>query len=48
MDTFKRILTEEGELKEQTTIVLKQALDYKNKYLSNKHGDLFLGVDLLI
>ena len=34
MDTLKRILIEERELSEQNYCCLKQALNYKNKYLS--------------
>ena len=48
MDVLKKILIEENEFNDVNYYYIQLALEYKNKYLSNKHGDLFLTVDSLI
>ena len=48
MGALKKILTEENEFNDVNYYFMQQALKYKNKYLMNKHGDLFLTVDSLI
>ena len=42
MDALKKILIEENEFSDVNQYYMQLALEYKNKYLSNKHGDLLL------
>ena len=48
MDALKKILIEENEFNDINYYYMQLALEDKNKYLLNKHGDLFLVVDSLI
>ena len=48
MDVLQIILLEEGEFNDQNYLLMKSALKYKNTYLTDKNGDLFLTVDSLI
>lgn len=43
-----KILKEEKEHNDVNYFYMKQALDYKEKYLQNKDGDMFLTVNFLI
>ena len=48
MDALKKILIEENKFNDVNYYYIQLALKYENKYLLNKHGDLFLMVDSLI
>ena len=48
MDALKKILIEENKFNDVNYYFMQQALKFKNKYLMNKHGDLFLTVDSII
>ena len=48
MDVLKKKLIEESEFSDMNYYFMQLALKYRNKYLMNKHGDLFLTVDSLI
>ena len=48
MNSLKKILIEEGELNNMNYYFMKDALEYRDKYLMNKDGDIFLTVDSLI
>ena len=48
MDVLQIILLEEGEFNDQNYLLMKSSLEYKNTYLTDKNGDLFLTVDSLI
>ena len=43
-----KILKEEKEYNDLNYVNMKTMLDYKEKYLQNKHGNIFLEVDSLI
>ena len=47
MNSLKKILIEKGELNDMNYYFMKDALEYRNKYLMNKDGDMFLTVDSL-
>ena len=48
MDVLQIILLEEDEFNHSNYLLMKPALEYKNTYLTDKNGDLFLTVDSLI
>ena len=47
-EAIVKILKEENEYSDLNYFNMKTALDYKEKYLQNKEGDMFLTVDSLI
>ena len=48
MDKLQIILLEEGEFTDQNYELMQSALEYRNTYLIDKNGNLFLTVDSLI
>ena len=48
MEALKQILIEEDKFNDVNLYYMQLALKYKNRYLTNKHGNLFLTVDSLI
>ena len=48
MDVLQIILLEKGEFNNHNYLLMKSALKYKNTYLVDKNGDLFLTADSLI
>ena len=48
MEALKQILIEEDEFNDVNLYYMQLVLNYKNRYLTNKHGNLFLMVDSLI
>ena len=48
MDVLQIILLEEDEFNHSNYLLMKSALEYKNTYLTDKNGDLFLTIDSLI
>ena len=48
MDVLQIILLEEDEFKDQNYLLMTSSLEYKNTYLTDKNGDIFLTVDSLI
>ena len=48
MDTLQKILIEEGNYNDVNYFFMQTALKYKNTYLKNKNGDIFLTLDSLI
>ena len=48
MDALKKILIEENEFNDVNCYYIQLTLEYKNKYLLSKHGDLFLTANSLI
>ena len=48
MDVLQIILLEEDEFNHSNYLLMKSVLEYKNTYLTDKNGDLFLTVDSLI
>ena len=48
INVIKKILIEEGELNDMNYYFMKNTVEYRNKYLVNKDGDMFLTVDSLI
>ena len=48
MHVLQIILLEECKFNKHNYLLMKSALEYKNTYLTDKNGDLFLTVDLLI
>ena len=48
MGALQKILIEEGEYSDINYYFMQTTLKYKNTYLTNKNGDLFLTVDSLI
>ena len=47
-EAIVKILKEENKYSDLTYFNMKIALDYKENYLQNKEGDMFLTVDSLI
>ena len=47
-EAIVKILKEEKEYSDLNYFNMKTALDYKEKYLQNKEGDMFLAIDSLI
>ena len=47
-EAIVKILKEENEYNDLNYFNMKTALDYKEKYLQNKGGDMFLTVDFLV
>ena len=47
-EAIVKILKEEKECSDLNYFHMKKALDYKEKYLQNKEGDMFLRVNSLI
>ena len=48
MHVLQIILLEERKFNSHNYLLMKSALEYKNTYLTDKNGDLFLTVNLLI
>ena len=48
MDNFQVILLEEGEFTDHNYELMQSALEYRNTYLIDKDGELFLTIDSLI
>ena len=48
MNLLKKILFEEGKSNNMNYYFMKDALEYRNKYLINKDDNMFLTVDSLI
>ena len=48
MDVLQIMLLEEGKFNDRNNLLMKSALKYKNTYLTDKNGDIFLTVDSLI
>ena len=48
MEKLKKILLEEGEFTDHNFGLMQSALEYRNTYLKDKNGELFLTVDSLI
>ena len=48
MDKLQIILLEEGEFTNHNYVLMQSALEYRNTYLKDKNGELFLTVDSLI